>query len=546
MIVKEEYKIVFRKDVTCQAGSKVLEMTQKMGAEQELPAKLIIGKEQKAGKWPVFLDEESADGSNLCAKIVSITDQEGNDLDDTDISTIADEGNYRIVLKGPQENPMKGTLQLLREEGDANQKSTSETEEALAALTAEKIQEGVVSKEEMDARIKYMRENGVDTFLMTRIIRKYRTYEKPAHKPSCLYVDPFLEESRKAKTEGIIAEGLRAAAGRQAIICEGEKSVGKNVYLETIAWLLNMPMYLVTFSRQMSPSSIYGEKTTDNTAAKALAEFDPDILAKADDLKAKRQFMIDHFSSMPIKGEDGKQKPFAEQQQVIKRMMSQIFSDEEKRIIEAAERFQMLRAQAASVNIVIDASELYDWLSDGGLMCFNEMNMAEANFFASFTNQLLDGTGFLFVPGRGEVKIHPDCVLFGTQNADYQGVEQQNEATMSRFGCLYFRQPDTIKGQLMAAVASALKKDGFPSSALDKKYFTEAENFYKQCRSAVKKSVVSNACLNIRGYVRSLVSVSESNGYAKLKRQIKIHVIDTCPFDERQPLDAILESIVTL
>lgn len=74
-----------------------------------------------------------------------------------------------------------------------------------------------------------------------------------------------------------LSKGLRAAVSRNAVICEGEKSTGKNVYLETISWLMGMPMYLITFSRQMSPSSIYGEKTTDNSAAKALSEFDQNI-----------------------------------------------------------------------------------------------------------------------------------------------------------------------------------------------------------------------------------------------------------------------------
>ena len=122
----------------------------------------------------------------------------------------------------------------------------------------------------------------------------------------------------------------------------------------------------------------------------------------------------------------------------------------------------------------------------------------------------------------------------------------QNEATMSRFGCIEFKQPETIKGQLVAAVGSRLKKDGFEKVSLPAKFYNEAENFYKQCRGAVRKAQVSNAVLNIRGFVRALSTVAESDGYATLKRQIEIHVINTCPLDERQPLCDILENIVTL
>ena len=316
---------------------------------------------------------------------------------------------------------------------------------------------------------------------------------------SCVYVDPYLDSTQKQKVEGIIAEGLRAAVSRNAVICEGEKSTGKNVYLETISWLMGMPMYLITFSRQMSPSSIYGEKTTDNSAAKALSEFDQNILAKAEVIREKMRFAASMLSGKSCN---------------LEQAIEKALPAEDRKILEQAKQFEILRAKAASVNITIDASELYDWLIDGGLLCFNEMNMAEANFFASFTNQLLDGTGFLFIPGRGEVSIHKDCVLFGTQNADYEGVEQQNEATMSRFGCIEFRQPETIKGQLVAAVDSRLKKDGFTGVSLSAKHYKEAEAFYKQCRGAVRKAQVSNAVLNIRGFVRALVTVAESDGYA--------------------------------
>ena len=505
--------ITMRKDITCQAGSAVIRMTKDLGESDELKVKLIIGKTQKQGKWPVYLDSESGDDANLVAKIIEIKEDDGTVLDDTDIEALISEGHYRIVITGPQTNMINGKLQLLKSSAAASQSSDAELSDELKHLMDAKVQAGIVTREDINARVKFMQDNGVDTFLITRVVKGYRTYRKPAHIPGCLYVDPYLESSRRQKQEGIISEGLRAAVGRMGMICEGEKSTGKNVYLETLSWLLGMPMYLITFSRQMSPSSIYGEKTTDNSAAEALRS-DLALNGAKAEIRAGR-----HSYSDP-----------------------QAMRND----VDLAAQFELLKAQAASVNIVIDASELYDWLTDGGLMCFNEMNMCEANFFASFTNQLLDGTGFLFVPGRGEVPIHPDCVLFGTQNADYQGVEQQNEATLSRFGCIEFKQPETIKKQLQTAVMAKLKKDGFPKTSLDAKYYNACEAFYKQCRGAVRKAAVSNACLNIRGFVRALVTVAESDGYATLERQVEMHVVNTCPFDERQPLLDILKNVIAI
>ena len=533
MIIKETMSITMRKDVTCQAGKAIIDMAKDLGADEKLNAKLVIGKEQKQGKWCVYLDSESNDNTNLVAKVTGITQNPDSQLlDDIDIGAIVSDGNYAIVLKGPQENVMNGELQILKDEASANRKSDEGISDELKKIIKEKVDAGIVTQKEIDARVKFMRDNYVDTFLMTRVIKGYRgDYNKPPHTPSCLYVDPYLESSRKQKVEGIIAEGLRNAVSRMAVICEGEKSTGKNVYLETISWLMGMPMYLITFSRQMSPSSIYGEKTTDNGPAEALAAFDKDILAKAEIIKEKMRFA----ASMMV-GRKGE----------LNHLIEESLSAEDRRILAQAKEFEVLKAKAASVNIVIDASELYDWLTDGGLLCFNEMNMAEANFFASFTNQLLDGTGFLFVPGRGEVPIHKDCVLFGTQNADYQGVEEQNEATMSRFGCIEFRQPESIKKQLVAAVTSRLKKDGFEGVSLDTKFYNECESFYKQCRGAVRKQQVSNACLNIRGFVRALTIVAESDGYATLTRAVDQHVISTVPTDERGPLRDILKTVMSL
>ena len=402
-IIKETMQIGMRKDVTCKKGKSLIALSEKSGSEEVVPAKLVIGKEKKNGKWPVYLDAETDD--NMVAKITSVIDSSGEALDDVNISALSQKpAEYKIVLKGPQENVMTGELQILKDEASANKKSDVGLSEDLKKEIQEKISAGITDQETANARIKYMQENGVDNFLILRVVKGWRIYNKAAHIPSCLYVDPYLAATQKQKIEGIIAEGLRAAVGRNAVICEGEKSTGKNVYLETISWLMGMPMYLITFSRQMSPSSIYGEKTTDNTPAQELAAFDQDILTKAEIIREKMR-----FAASMLQGKSNCN---------LNRAVEAALSDEDREILAQAKKFEVLKAKAASVNIVIDASELYDWLIDGGLICFNEMNMAEANFFASFTNQLLDGTGFLFVPGRGEVPIHKDCVLFGTQNAE--------------------------------------------------------------------------------------------------------------------------------
>lgn len=493
------YEVKIRGNMTCPSKDAVVALI----ADGKTSFRSVVGRDRIRGKIPVYIDEIKPE--NLYGFLSSVTEAGAS----TDCS---DEEIDGLVKKSPElySYSVKGTIISaefeLSEEKIADIKHTISPE--LQSIADAKIADGILTQEEFEARWAVMDTNRVPEPLKKQIVSGYRKYNKPIHSPSCIYVDPYLDKM-KENEEGIVSEGLRNGINRMATICEGEKSVGKNVYMETIAWLLGMPLYMIGFSRNMNPASIYGEKSTDNSASEALRTMTRE---------AKAKVMLDAGLVRP---------------------------DDRIKAIDAAASYELQKARAASVSIVIDQSELYDWLIDGGVMVFNEMNMAESNFFSSFTNPLTDGTGFLFIPGRGEVKMHDDCVLFGTQNADYEGVMQQNEATMSRFNTLYFKQPESVKGQFVTAVNAALTK-AHCTYVLDDKYYNQAQAFYTQCLKSVRSGIVSNAVLNIRGFVRALTTVAKSEGYCQLSRWLQICVVNTCPTDERGPLMTILQSVVTL
>ena len=546
MGVKETYVITIRVEkIECELGPDILKQVEALPAGEYLRVRSIIGMTAGVGgRHPVYLEKEMPD--HIYGKLASVKTADGKELDKDEVNALIESGAYEIHLTHADTSKriplLTGDLLVTKDDAvSVNPDSDPATASQLQKEANRVVKEGYVTKEDLDRRLAYMRENRIDSFLQMRVLKGYRSYKKPVHQPSCLYRDPYLASRAKAHEEGIIADGLRQAVSRCACICEGEKSVGKNVYLETLAWLLGMPIYLITFSRQMSPSSIYGEKTTDNTAAEVLKHFDSKVLRDAALIREKHEAsLLQNAANLLLFGILKAVKAPKERYR-----LTDEYTEEEKDVLAREAEFKKLRADASSVHIVIDQSELYDWLCDGGLMVFNEQNMAEANFFASFTNQLLDGTGFLFIPGRGEVPINKDCVLFGTQNADYQGVEEQNDATVSRFGCLYFMQPDSIQAQLMSAVAKRLADDGFTAKP-DPDMVKQADKFYRQCRGAVMKNVVTNMCLNIRGFVAAIAVAMESDGYSSLRRQIEIHVIDICPTDERAALKDILKACVTM
>lgn len=523
----ENYKFYAQINSLCTAGEEV----KKMFAEGTVKFKTVVGEYEKSMiGYPMYIDSENK--NNIFAILKNIYEEDKEETDPekkwkkvTDVDLILKQ-NYKVTdleLEGGKK--ITGKLTIV---SGAVIKIASKVSSKILAIAKEKVDAGIFTEQEAEERLEYLRKNRVDETLMEWVVRGWRLYAKKAHKPSCLYVDPYTSKGE----ESIISQGLRRAVARFGLILEGDKSVGKNVYVETMAWLLGMPMYLITFSRQMSPSSIYGEKSTDNSAAEALAAFDPDILKKAEDLKAKRDFMIQHFSKLNIPG-TGEQQINA-----INSMMDQILTPEENELLKKAEEFKMLQAKASSVNIVMDSSEMYDWLTIGGVMCFNEMNMVDANFFQQFANQILDGTGFLFMPGRGEVKINPNCVLYGTQNADYEGIEAQNDATVSRFGKIIFERPKTIRGQIEAGVKSMLKKHGFGDLTINPEYLDSTEKFYKTCLANLDKPnpTISDMVLNIRGFIRALTLVVESNGVINLKDNIIIEVINSCQDKEERKI----------
>ena len=574
----KNYSVTLKTNTMCPARAKVIEALQKASEEgREFKAKVIIGRETfGAGWYPVCIDTLSNESIFAVLDTMIDTDTEKKLDEDSVVEILGTE--YTVSLKETDGKNITGELTVTKAKAVVERKSKVSDE--IQSLVDEKVSAGVITKEEADKKVEIMLKNYVDEPLMKAVISGWKLYKKPVHGLRCEYVDPYLEDYRKQGKQGLIADELRNAVNRFPVIMEGEKSVGKNVFVETIAWLLNMPLFLITFSRNMSPSSVYGEKSTDNSASEY---FKTEIAQKAAQAKQNLSDIENALTGMRrlyvdtaecqiaytdslyaeaynelvrecVESNDFSPLLMKNGQIAVARRLGKLKENEDlyKAISELEEKrdamkkeiaeLELKSAQAQSVNIIIDQSELYDWLESGGLMVFNEMNMAEPNFFASFTNQLTDGTGFLFIPGRGEVAINPDCVLCGTQNADYEGVEQQNEATMSRFGCICFEQPKSIKGQLIVAVETELRAKGH-TQTLDVKNVTLAEKFYKNCQKAVNKGDFTNAVLNIRGFVRALALVTSSDGNLSLYSAVEQHVINTCPVDERQPLKSTASTV---
>lgn len=343
------------------------------------------------------------------------------------------------------------------------------------------VDDGICSKLEMDQRIEVMKANNCSEKIIYMVLAQTRAYEMPVRTPRTIYQNT----EPKAKTP-ILKKCLMEALLRHGVVYEGDKSVGKNVCAETVAWLLGMPYYMVTFNRRSTMGEISGEKTT---AASRLSTM------TTEELVALKHNNPDEAEAVVAKGQ--------------------------------------------TINLTTEEGELVQWLKSGGLIMFNEMNMAEPNLLQSFCNPLADGTGFVILPGHGRVDMNPDCTLVGSQNPGYAGSCNQNNATLSRLGKISFPYPDSIKPQLKAATNGLGLKDAV---------YNQADQLYKAFHDAVGNgsNAISDNVLNIRGFVRALESFASFPDDYTLAEAIQCHVAAWANEDEKLTISTLIKGKITI
>ncbi|MBQ8806318.1 MAG: AAA family ATPase [Bacteroidaceae bacterium] len=339
------------------------------------------------------------------------------------------------------------------------------------------VNAGIRTHLEMTQILASMKQNGLTDKEIMAILKFNSCKRANVRHPKAMYQKVNNEQHMRRMTQF-------ALAGRSFVL-EGGQSVGKNVSAETLCYWLNLPWYLVTMSADMSTDDIYGGKSTDNTASNHLTM----------DL-AKRALAGDK---------------------------------------DAAIEYDLYKAKAASVQIVMDESEFCRWLEEQdengqslpAVFILNEMNMADPNLLAGIFNQVLDGTSFISVPGRGRLNVNPGSFIIGTQNPGFEGTQTQNQATTSRFGVFKFGYPENIVAPLRAGLGDFA--DEVPGVV-----YNQVNKLYMETLAAVKSGEISDACLNIRGYVSAIKMAVQWDD--SLADHIMLDVVNGCPVEDQAVL----------
>lgn len=394
-------------------------------------------------------------------------DDKGNCVDD-----------YTVTITGVVPGVAKTMSMILVKNVIEAENSVVDSDLTIFAAEIERIiSSGIRTQEEIDLMMQSMKQNELSDAEIFAVLA-YNDKKRPGvRRPKAVY--------HKVNNEKHMRRMVQFALEGRSFILEGGQSVGKNVAAETLCFWLNIPWFLVTMSADMSTDDIYGGKSTDNSAGRMLTV---DLATKA------------------------------------------MGGDKDAQIL-----YDLYKAQAASVRIVMDESEFCRWLEEKGegdeslpaAFILNELNMADPNLLAGVFNQVLDGTSFISVPGRGRLNVNPKSFIIGTQNPGFEGTQTQNQATTSRFGVSKFGYPDNVIAPLRAGLGDFADK--VPGIV-----YNQVNKLYIETLAAVNSGEISDACLNIRGYVSAIkLSVKWDDSLAD---HIMLDVVNGCPVSDQAVL----------
>lgn len=386
--------------------------------------------------------------------------------------------DYSLTITGIVPGVTKTMSMILVKNIIEAESSVAASDFTIFAAEAERIiSSGIRTKEDVELMLQSMKQNELSDAEIFAVLA-YNDKKRPGvRRPKAVY--------HKVNNEKHMRRMVQFALEGRSFILEGGQSVGKNVAAETLCFWLNIPWFLVTMSADMSTDDIYGGKSTDNSAGRMLTV---DLATKA------------------------------------------MGGDKDAQIL-----YDLYKAQAASVRIVMDESEFCRWLEEKGegdeslpaAFILNELNMADPNLLAGIFNQVLDGTSFISVPGRGRLNVNPQSFIIGTQNPGFEGTQTQNQATTSRFGVFKFGYPNSVIAPLKAGLGAFAEK-------VPEVMYNQVNKLYIETLAAVNSGEISDACLNIRGYVSAIkLAVKWDDNLAD---HIMLDVVNGCPVEDQSVL----------
>lgn len=160
---------------------------------------------------------------------------------------------------------------------DEKEVANQKTRMTLTSRIKEIVTEGINKQEEIDDKIEYLKKNDATEKQILHLFKSYKKYDDETaklipQKPKTLYQD----------ATGIIKRSVAYVNMSRNLMLEGDRGTGKNVMIETLAWLYNRPLFEFSLNSQHDNSSLLGGKTIEvDDKGNNVMGFDPEVIVQA-------------------------------------------------------------------------------------------------------------------------------------------------------------------------------------------------------------------------------------------------------------------------
>jgi MoxR-like ATPase len=376
------------------------------GSVSLYPNKFKVAEQLKKGISPTVKLVNTGDkvvayfDNGLCG-YVDIRKQEGISTYDEIKDIVGDERIAKVVSQARQNYIAVFTV-------GENEVTKAKTDKSLKEAIDRIISEDILTSGQLDERMTYLKKNGVTEKQMMSLFNSYKKYEDDVAtkipQPKTLYQD----------STGLVKKSIGYMNVQRNLLFEGDRGVGKNVLIETLAWLYNRPLFEFPMNSQHDNNSMLGGKTitsetTEDGKEKTTISFDPDVIVQAGEV--------------------------------------------------------------------------------GGILNIDEFNTSFGHVM-SLLNSYLDDRKRITVPGYKTIELDPNTTVIATQNRDYQGTFENNEATVDRFVPVIFPPLESIEDILMAKI---------PGISYD--IVKDCQMLFAGIKKCVEDGEISERTISIRGFI---------------------------------------------
>jgi MoxR-like ATPase len=174
-------------------------------------------------------------------------------------------------------------------------------------------------------------------------------------------------------------------------------------------------------------------------------------------------------------------------------------------------------------DVIVEAGEV------GGILVLDEFNTSLGHVM-SLLNSYLDDRRRIQVPGYKMVELDPNTVVIATQNRDYQGTFENNEATVDRFVPIIFPPLKSIEDILMAKV---------PGISYD--VVKNCQKLFEGIKKCVEDGEISERTISIRGFIDACLAIEQD---IPLKEALIDNIANRATDrDERKAISDMIDAI---